>query len=437
MCRKKKLLLILVVLSMIIVGCSFDSSNDDPTDDADFEIGEGASRDSEDDMEEEKGNSKEEKSEEVEGDEMGEKNPIQSMIAQMTLEEKIGQLVMPGIEGYETNKEAKTLLDEYHVGGFIILGENVENTGQLLKLTNDIKAANSGNKFPLFLAIDEEGGRISRMPEEFVDLPTTRDIGKLHDPDLSYEIGQVLAKQVQAFGLNINFAPVLDIDSNPDNPVIGDRSFGPSPAIVSELGIAMMKGIESEGIMPVVKHFPGHGDTKVDSHIGLPIVKKDIENLMNFELIPFIEAINQGADAVMVAHILYEEIDPSYPATLSKQLVEGLLRDRLGFDGLIITDDLTMGAIEETFDIGNAAVLSIAAGNDIVLVAHEYGNAIEALEALQKAVETGELSEERIDESVYRILHYKEKYDVKDEKVDSISVEAINQELEGILDKMR
>lgn len=361
-------------------------------------------------------------------------DPIEEKLKKMTLEEKIGQLTLVGLDGYEVNEQTRSLIEDYYVGGFIVLGGNVESTEQLINLTNELKRINTNNTIPLFLAIDEEGGNISRMPDEFVDLPTNQLIGNVNDPSLSYEIGQTLAHQIKSFGFNINFAPVMDVDSNPDNPVIGDRSFSSNVEIVSKLGIETMKGMQAEGVISVVKHFPGHGDTFVDSHLGLPRVNKDLNNLMEFEFVPFIETINNGADAMMVAHILYEKIDPEYPASLSNEIISGILREQLGFDGLIFTDDLTMAAILDNYDITEAAILSIKAGNDIVLVAHE--NQMEVLKALKKAVETGEISEERVNESVYRILKFKLDYDLHDKEIDFVDVNQINSRLKEIIDSI-
>ena len=360
---------------------------------------------------------------------------IAEQIKTMSLEEKIGQMVIVGLEGYTPDDRARSMIEDYHVGGFIFFGLNVENAEQLLSLTNSLKSFNSKekNSVPLFLSIDEEGGRVSRVPNELMKLPTSKEIGDVNNPDFSYQVGGLLADIVKAFGFNLNYAPVLDINSNPENPVIGDRSFGDNADVVSTLGVATMKGMQDSGVVPVVKHFPGHGDTHVDSHVGLPSVDHSMERLQSFELKPFQDAVERGADAVMIAHIQMTEIDPENPSSLSKAVITDLLRDKMGFKGVVITDDLTMGAIKENVDISEAAVQSVNAGVDIVLVCHGYDNEVAVLDALKVAVDTGEISEERINESVYRIFQLKYKYQMSDQIIPSVNVEDINRDISQVL----
>jgi len=360
---------------------------------------------------------------------------VEEQIAQMTLDEKIGQLMMVGVDGEAISTEMEDLIQKEKVGGIILLPKNISSAEQTVRLLNDIKKANGANEIPLFLSVDEEGGTISRLPSEFKGLPTTREIGSMNDPGFSYEVGQFLGKQVKSFGYNMNMAPVLDVDSNPDNPVIGDRSFSSEAEIVANLGVATMKGIQEEKVIPVVKHFPGHGDTSVDSHLALPILDADMERLNSLELIPFKKAIKEGADAVMTAHILFPKIDSSHPATLSKKVVTGILREELGFEGVIITDDLTMGAIRTSYSAGQAAVRAFLAGHDILLICHEYDNYYMAIQAMKEAVTSGKISEEQVDESVYRILSLKHKYNLNNQPVDSINVDEINNSLHELLNK--
>lgn len=362
-------------------------------------------------------------------------DPIKEQIDKMTLNEKIGQMVIVGMEGYEIDDNARLMIEKYQVGGFILFSKNIKDTQQLLALNNSIKAANFNNKIPLFISVDEEGGRVSRMPKEFKDLPTNKEIGKVNNGDFSYKIGGILAEEVKAFGFNMDFAPVLDINSNPKNPVIGDRSFGSTPERVSKLGVKTMKGIQAGGVIPVVKHFPGHGDTAVDSHIGLPTVNNDLNRLKTFEFIPFKEAIENNVEAVMIAHILMKKIDSENPASLSKTIITDILRKQLDFNGVVITDDMTMGAIVENYIIEEAAIQSVNAGADIVLVCHGSDNKIAVIEALKKAVEEGTISKERVNESVYRILKLKNQYRVTDETIESVDVEEINKKIQGLLDE--
>lgn len=367
------------------------------------------------------------------GDQDIEVDKTKEQISSMSLEEKIGQMLVVGIDGYNLNSNTKNLLDKHKVGGIIVMGENVQDSKQLLSLINEIKKENQKNKIPLFMTIDEEGGRVTRMPKEFKKLPSNKVIGQINNPTFSYKLGSVIAEEIKAFGFNMDFAPVLDINSNPRNLVIGDRAFGAKASIVSSLGIQTMKGIQNQNIIPAVKHFPGHGDTLVDSHKGLPSVSNDLKRLKSLELIPFSEAIKNNADVVMIAHILLPKIDKDNPSSMSKIIITDILRKELKFEGVVITDDMTMGAIVKNYPIGEAAVKSVSAGADIVLVCHGYNNEIEVINTLKNAVVKGEISEERIDESVYRILKLKEKYQLKDEIINTVDVNKINSKINNLL----
>ncbi|MCT8977856.1 beta-N-acetylhexosaminidase [Clostridium sp. CX1] len=353
----------------------------------------------------------------------------------MTLDEKIGQMVIAGVDGYINDEHSSELITKYHVGGFILLGKNVENTNQVLSLLNSLKkiSVESGSKIPLFLGVDQEGGRVDRMPPEFEKLPTNKAIGQINNSAFSYSMGKLLGQEVKAFGYNIDFAPVLDINSNPKNPVIGDRSFGPTSDIVTKLGIETMKGIRSENIIPAVKHFPGHGDTSVDSHTGLPVVNNDLTRLKNFELVPFAEAIKNNVDIIMVAHILFPKIDPKYPSSMSKTIITDVLRNSMKYDGIVITDDMTMGAIANNYNIGEAAVTSVNAGSDIILVCHDFNKETQVINALKAAVQNGTLTQETVDNSVYKILKLKQKYNISDKNIPTLDVNSINNSIkEGI-----
>lgn len=366
---------------------------------------------------------------------VADKDPLWEQISSMTLEEKVGQMVVVGFDGTAVNAGIRNLIEKYHVGGVILFKRNITDTTQLLNLLNALKAANAPNRVPLFLSIDEEGGRVTRMPGELVKMPANGVIGQADNPAFSYLVGKYTAMELRAFGFNMNFAPVLDINSNPHNPVIGDRAFGAQPQVVTRLGLQTLWGMLSRGVIPVVKHFPGHGDTSVDSHLGLPSVANGLDRLRNFELLPFREAINNGADAVMVAHILLPEIDPVYPASMSKDIITGLLKNELNFTGLVVTDDMTMGAITENYRIDRAAVQSVLAGSDLVLVCHDYQKELAVLDALKNAVLNGTIPESRINESVYKILKLKQKYGLSDQLIDSVDVNRINRRNNWLLNR--
>lgn len=358
-------------------------------------------------------------------------------IKNMTLDEKIGQMVICGIDEFTNNDHSKQLIEKYHVGGFILLGQNIENTNQTLTLINSLKESNidSGSKIPLFIGVDQEGGRIDRMPKEFKRLPTNKTIGAINNTTFSYSIGKILGQEAKSFGFNVDFAPVLDINSNSKNPVIGDRSFGPSPKVVAALGIETMKGIHSENIISVIKHFPGHGDTSTDSHTGLPIVDYDLTRLKSFELVPFADAINNSPDMVMVAHILFPKIDSQYPASMSKTIITNLLRNDMKFNGLVITDDMTMGAIVKKYDIGEASVRSILAGSNIILVCHDFDKETAVINSLKSAVENGTISPSIVDTSIYKILQLKQNYGIADKTLQSVDVKSINDTISTVLNR--
>ena len=376
-----------------------------------------------------------------------EPDPIADQLAAMTVEEKVGQMLVAGIEGYEAGADAETAIRDYQVGGIILFGRNVDSAGQLAALTNSLKELNQG-QIPLLLGVDEEGGTVSRMPEEITDLPSAYTFGQIADPDrrmdACFTLGQTLAAECAALGFNLDFAPVMDIWSNPDNTVIGRRAFGSDlePAVYAANETAW--GLISSGVIAVAKHVPGHGDTEVDSHYGLPVVDKTVDELMDFELVPFRQAMEgtcvygaAGGDSdipmIMVAHILMTAIDAERPSSLSHAVVTGLLREELGFDGVVCTDDMTMAAVSDTYGLGEAAVLAVEAGCDLLLVCHRTDNLTTARDALLQAVEDGRITRERLDESVYRILAMKDRFGLDDAPVDeNVDVDAINDRIAAL-----
>ncbi|MBH0175737.1 beta-N-acetylhexosaminidase [Fictibacillus sp. 23RED33] len=353
-------------------------------------------------------------------------DPIKEQIKHMTLEEKIGQMIVSGIEGTSMTTNTKELVNKYKVGGVILFRPNVSSANQLVTFTNDLKRQNKSNKVPLFVSVDQEGGRVNRMPLSVINTPKGREIGRINREKYSYGIGNVIAKELRLFGFNVDFAPVLDIQSNKYNTVIGDRSFGSDSSIVSRLGISMMKGIHDGNVIPVVKHFPGHGDTSTDSHLDLPVVKHDMSRLKKVELVPFNKAIQNNADMIMVAHILVKNLDKNYPASMSKAVMSDLLRKQMGYKGIVISDDMTMGAIMKHYSLKKAVVRSVQSGNDIILIGHGKQNTITAINALKQAVGNHQLSENTIDQSVYRILSLKNKYKLQDKSTPFVDVPRLN-----------
>lgn len=353
---------------------------------------------------------------------------IWDLIHSMSTEEKVGQLAIIGLDGKSMDNNALSFIQKYHVGGFILFKDNIENAKQTLGLLNQLKESNADDpdSIPLWLSVDQEGGKVSRMPSEFTKMPTARQIASRSNPDYTYAVGQSLGAELASLGFNMDFAPVLDINSNPNNPVIGDRSFGSDAETVSAHGVAMMNGITSQGIASVAKHFPGHGDTSVDSHKNLPVVNKSLKELSGFELLPFQEAIEGDVDAIMVGHLLMTKLDKDHPASISKAVISDLLRGQLDYDGVVITDDMTMKGLTGGNDIGDAAVDAILAGGDILLVCHEYELQKKVLDTVLMRAMDGTISPDRLDESVYRILRLKARYDLNDDPIASVDAANVN-----------
>lgn len=328
---------------------------------------------------------------------------------EFTLEEKIGQMFIVGFDGLTLPEELKTLIKEGKIGGVIYFKRNVKDHLQLLNLSNSIQ--NASKKVPLFIAIDQEGGRVSRLSEPFTQFPSAKVVGSYNCEEIAFNFGKNIAKELKSVGINLNFAPVMDIDSNPENPVIGDRAFGNTPQLVSKIGISVIKGFQSEGIMATAKHFPGHGDTFLDSHFALPIVEHDIKRLYEIEMQPFLNAVKAKVDLIMTAHVLYTKLDDKYPATLSKKIISKILREEFQYDGVVITDDLEMKAVYSQFGIEKSTLLAVKAGVDIILICGgNLDNYKIAYNTLKEAVYLGEILEERIEESFQRILKLKENY---------------------------
>lgn len=346
-------------------------------------------------------------------------NIIDHAINKMTINEKIGQMLMPDFRKWngenvtEMLPEIEQIVKDYSLGGVILFAENVVATEQTTKLVAAYKEASE--KYELLLTIDQEGGIVTRL-QSGTDMPGNMALGATRSPEITEEVGKVIGAELQALGINMNLAPVLDVNNNSDNPVIGVRSFGESPKLVSDLGIAYIKGIQSNGVATTVKHFPGHGDTAVDSHIGLPEVPHDKERLLEVELYPFQQAMEADVDAIMTGHVTFPKIDDtkviskkdgteiSLPATLSHKVLTGLMREEMGYEGVIITDALNMRAITDHFGAVDAVIRSVHAGTDIILMPVGLE---EVVDGLLEAVETGEITEERIEQSVKRILTLK------------------------------
>ncbi|MGB8953880.1 MAG: beta-N-acetylhexosaminidase [Tumebacillaceae bacterium] len=340
---------------------------------------------------------------------------VQDLLANMTLEEKIGQLLMVGFNGDTPGPDALTLVETYHAGGVVLFNwsDNLKNPVQTANLTNGLQKM---AHIPLLIAVDQEGGSVARMSSASSTVfPGNMPLGAVNSPRLAYETGRMTGEELWAVGINMNLAPSLDVNTNPANPVIGIRSYGERPELVASLGAETIKGMQQQ-VVTVAKHFPGHGDTNVDSHTGLPVISKTAQQIAEEDLVPFQKAISDDIDAIMTAHIHVPALDPTpkRPATLSKPILTGLLREKLGYQGLIMTDSLTMAGARAVGGIPQAAVQALEAGADLLLLSPEMSVAdqIEVFLEIKKAWEEGVLTEGRIDQSVVRILEVKRRHDL-------------------------
>lgn len=329
---------------------------------------------------------------------------VEEMVAKMSLEAKVGQMLFPAFEGRTLNLDLEKLLSDVQPGGLIFFPSNLSGLVGTQNLIGDLQTA---SQVPLFLAIDQEGGLVQKLKSvsEVTDFPSAMTLGATGSQTLSYRLARAMGSQLSQVGFNMVFAPVLDINSNPRNPVIGIRSFGSDPKLVAEMGVAFMDGLVREGLIPVGKHFPGHGDTAADTHLGTAMLPYDKKRLDQLELVPFKAAIRSEIPVLMTAHITIPELVPSgRPATLSSEILTHLLREELEYDGLIITDAMNMKAISSHFGQEESVILTVQAGADLILMPIDP---LKAHQALVKAVEKGQISEERIDRSVKRILYLK------------------------------
>ena len=339
------------------------------------------------------------------------KDSYQTQLENMSLAEKAGQVVICGLKGYEIDSDITSLIQDSKVGGVILFAKNIKDSTQLATITNSIKNL-SNPEIPPIIAIDEEGGMVTRMPSDIESMPSAYSIAQTGSTDLCYQSGEIIGKQLNALGLSTGFSPVLDIWSNPDNMIISSRAYGTTPEDVSTYATQAMLGLKSQEVIPVGKHFPGHGDTLDDSHYSLPVITKTKSELESYEFIPFKTAIDNGIPAIMVGHLLCTDIDSTYPASLSKTMVTGILKTELGFNGVVFTDDLTMDAIDNQYSVEDAGVMALNAGCDMLLVCHGYDNATNTINNIISAVENGTLSESRLNDAVYRILKLKSEYGI-------------------------
>ena len=324
------------------------------------------------------------------------------------LQRHIGQLVVAGFAGVSLPVELRSIAREFDLGGVILFARNVEAPLQVAEVAYDVKQLSA---IPPWVSVDQEGGRVQRLRAPFTEWPPSAALGRYGEPELTARFARALARELRSVGITLDYAPVLDVHTNADNPVIGDRALSEDPAQAARLGAVFIRALQAEGVAACGKHFPGHGDTSRDSHLELPVVEHDPDRLRQVELLPFRAAIEAGAAAIMTAHVRYPALDEAAPATLSRAVVTGLLRDEMRYDGLVVTDDLAMGAIAKHHAPAPAAIAAVAAGCDLLLLCEpEPATQVEVIEGLIHAIEDGSLPEPRVEEALARQRRARERF---------------------------
>lgn len=352
-------------------------------------------------------------------------------IKELSLEEKIGQMLIMGLEDKE-QKEIDSIIKKLKIGGIIIYKKNYNNYEQMLGLINNIKEMNAENKIPITISVDQEGGRVNRMPPEILNLKSATKFANSKDVELVKETGNIIGKMLSETGISMDYAPILDIRRFEEKHAIGDRCYGENKEDVEKYGIEVMKQLQQNNVISVIKHFPGHGLTKKDSHFRIPKIKEKIEVLQKEDMQPFEVAIKNGADAIMVGHLIIKDVDRKYPASLSKKVIQKYLIEKYNYHGLIITDDMKMMAIRLHYNMKRTVKRAILAGNDIVMIGLSYKKVDKIIKYIIGQIKKGKISEERINKSVEKILRIKEKYNITDEKTSGFDINKINEQIEKL-----
>lgn len=327
---------------------------------------------------------------------------------------EIGQHFIVGLDSTKLTSELEQFLAEYKIGNIILFQRNVKSIEQLRRLCSDIqKCVRRHTGHGALISIDQEGGTVIRLGSDSANIPGAMAIAAAGGPELARRAGRITGRQLRSVGVNFDFAPDMDVNCNPDNPVIGVRSYGETPEQVIAYGTEMIRGLQENGVLACAKHFPGHGDTNMDSHLSLPRVTKPAQQLERMELPPFAKAVEAGVAGIMTAHIIFPELEPEeIPATMSRRIITGLLRDRMGYDGLIVTDCMEMAAISSYYGTACGAAAALRAGADLILVSHTAEKAKEAIRAVEEAVRSGSIPQEELQKSTERILRLKTQYQI-------------------------
>jgi len=354
---------------------------------------------------------------------------VELVLSQMTPEQKVGQLFAISFIGTTFTPELQYAVQDLHVGGVLLFAANVSSLSELRTVVEQAQevSASSGAQIPLFIGIDHEGGIITRLKDQATEFPSNMAVGAARSVGDARLMADAMAAELQAIGVNMTLGPVLDVNTDPSNPIIGTRSFGSDPSLVTRMGLAMIERYQGQGMIAVAKHFPGHGHTSIDSHISLPKLDADRRRLDAVELQPFRAAVGAEVDAIMTAHMAVPALDPSStPATLSAPVLTGLLRREWGFDGFIATDSLGMGAIDEAYGMKEASVLAFQAGADLLMfgwdTVHALPEIYAAYDALLRLAQEDPASAEQLDDSVGRILRTKARRGILDWQPPSASI---------------
>ncbi|WP_428909857.1 beta-N-acetylhexosaminidase [Niallia sp. Krafla_26] len=328
---------------------------------------------------------------------------VNRLVENMTLQEKIGQLLVVGFQSTEVDEHIRSMINDYHVGGVILFDRNMKTPEQVASLNNKLQdlAKQKDDQIPLWLSVDQEGGQIMRMKDQVTAIPSQQSLGKQGNPEEVYKVAQRNGKELATMGFNLNFAPVLDLSAT------DSRSFGENPEQAAQFGEKVVTGLNDAGIISTLKHFPGNGRSNIDPHIESSSVAVDKGDLKSSDIYPFkkiMDTVDHQRLFVMVTHIKYPAYDRENPASVSPIIIQDLLREELGFTGLVVTDDLEMGAVNKYYSYGDLGYKAVNAGADILLVCHTLEHQKEVFNGILKAIETKKISEERIDESVKRIL---------------------------------
>ena len=321
-------------------------------------------------------------------------------------------MIVSGFEGTTLNTRTEELIVQQGIGGLILFERNYKDPDQLRQLINDLQSFTADNPEipPLFISVDQEGGRVARLGAPFTQFPPMSCLGQADSNELAYRFGLGMGKELRAVGVNMDYAPVLDVHSNPANPIIGHRALDSDAEKVARLGAELIRGFYDAGVIPVGKHFPGHGDTSQDSHLTLPRVERTRESLEQIELTPFRHAIGLGLEVLMTAHVVYPAWDADRPATFSPTIMNDVLRNSLGFDGLIVSDDLEMQAIKD--EVESIPELGTRAGVDIFLICHDLEKVTTLQDAMIRDIESGVIPRATIDQSLARIFKVKQRLQV-------------------------